>query len=296
MAKSRDDSDDLKDRKKLTFEQAEGAEPLPAQLQLREVSQKLRAVLWDHIHKRLEASKEYAEYSGAYLDEPWSTILKDEHVYRRHRMADDFVNDAKKLIQQTRTIFEKGDYLEIFGWLEFVLKHPRCPSNFVKNLEGILRYCQAAYRVVDNTVICPIGSEAEQAVIERAFADLASTQLNGARQHLRNAVARLTGGAYADSVRESIHAVEAVCVTLDPTADVLSKALAKLEQKISIHPAMKKGFTSLYAYTSDEGGIRHALLEDAAEVDETDALFMLGACASFVTYILNKARSNGLLK
>jgi hypothetical protein len=58
---------------------------------------------------------------------------------------------------------------------------------------------------------------------------------------------------------------------------------------------MKKGFASLYAYTSDEGGIRHALLEDAAKVDETDALFMLGACAAFVSYILNKARSTGLL-
>ena len=85
-------------------------------------------------------------------------------------------------------------------------------------------------------------------------------------------------------------------MTLDPTADVLSKALAKLEQKIAIHPAMKKGFTSLYAYTSDEGGIRHALLEDAAKVDEADALFMLGACAAFVSYLLNKARPNGLLK
>jgi hypothetical protein len=63
-----------------------------------------------------------------------------------------------------------------------------------------------------------------------------------------------------------------------------------------MHPAMKKGFTSLYAYTSDEKGIRHALLDDrAAKVDEADALFMLGACAAFVSYLINKARSSGLL-
>jgi hypothetical protein len=36
-------------------------------------------------------------------------------------------------------------------------------------------------------------------------------------------------------------------------------------------------------------------LEDAAKVDETDALFLLGACAAFVSYVLNKARSTGLL-
>lgn len=79
-------------------------------------------------------------------------------------------------------------------------------------------------------------------------------------------------------------------------ADVLSKALKKLEQKISIHPAMKNAFIALYAYTSDGKGIRHALLDDStAKVDETDALFMLGACAAFVSYPINKARANGLL-
>ena len=83
---------------------------------------------------------------------------------------------------------------------------------------------------------------------------------------------------------------------LDPSAGVLSDALAKLEQKISIHSAMKKGFNSLYGYTSDEKGIRHALLDDStAKVDEADALFMFGACAAFVSYLINKARLNGLL-
>jgi hypothetical protein len=58
----------------------------------------------------------------------------------------------------------------------------------------------------------------------------------------------------------------------------------------------EEGDTSLYAYTSDEKGIRHALLDDStAKVDEADAMFMLGACAAFVSYLLNKARSNGLL-
>jgi hypothetical protein len=286
---------DIEERKKLTFEQAEGIEPLPSQLQLREVSPKLRAVLWNRIHSDLDDATEHSAYGNSYIKKPWSAILKDEYVYRRHGMADDFDDDPKKLMSETRLIFEIGDYTHIFGWLEFVLKHPACPPSFARDIDGILRYCQAAYRVVERTVICPIASETEHSTIVQAFADLAASQLNGARAHLRNAASNLTAGAYADSVRESIHAVEAVCRTLDPTADVLSKALAKLEQKISIHPAMKKGFTSLYAYTSDEGGIRHALLEDAAKVDEADALFILGACAAFVSYLINKARSSGLL-
>jgi hypothetical protein len=40
-----------------------------------------------------------------------------------------------------------------------------------------------------------------------------------------------------------------------------------------------------------EGG-RHALLEASdPAVDETDALFMIGACAAFVSYMINKART-----
>jgi len=287
---------DIEERKKLTFEQAEGVDPLPSQLQLKEVSQQLRALLWERIHHYLDEAKESSEYGPAYLDRPWSTILKDEHVWRRRGMVDDFKNVAKTLIAETRDIFENGDYIVIFGWLEFVLKHPACPSTVANDIERTLRHCKAAYRVVDKKVICPIASETEHAAIVQAFADLAGTQFNGARAHLRSAASHLTIGKYADSVRESIHAVEAVGRTLDPTADVLSKALAKLEQKISVHPAMKKGFTSLYAYTSDEKGIRHALLDDStAKVDEADAVFMLGACAAFVSYLINKARSSGLL-
>jgi hypothetical protein len=57
----------------------------------------------------------------------------------------------------------------------------------------------------------------------------------------------------------------------------LSKALAQLERSATIHGAMKKGFLALYGYTSDEHGVRHALLEaGASAVDETDALFMIG--------------------
>jgi hypothetical protein len=58
---------------------------------------------------------------------------------------------------------------------------------------------------------------------------------------------------------------------------------------------MKRGFAALYGYTSDAQGIRHAHLnEPSASPDETDALFMIGACAAFVSYLINKARSAGL--
>ena len=64
-------------------------------------------------------------------------------------------------------------------------------------------------------------------------------------------------------------------------ANKLREALDQLEHVTTLHGALKKSFLSIYGYTSDEQGIRHPLIDaDAAKVDETDALFMIGACGN----------------
>jgi hypothetical protein len=159
---------------------------------------------------------------------------------------------------------------------------------FAETINACLEEARIAYPVLDRTIF-PVGSETELGAIKRTFADLARTEFDGGRSHLRKAGEELTAGRYADSVRESIHAVESVARVLEPSANLLSTALRKLEKSAYIHPAMKDGFDKLYAYTNDEQGVRHARL-DASKVDETDALFMIGACAAFVSYMINKAR------
>ncbi len=89
--------------------------------------------------------------------------------------------------------------------------------------------------------------------------------------------------------------MESVVRVLEPKGD-FSKALAKLDAKAKIHSALRSGFNSIYGFTSDEKGIRHPLTDDTvAKADETDALFMVGACAAFVSYLINKSRVAGLL-
>jgi hypothetical protein len=149
--------------------------------------------------------------------------------------------------------------------------------------------------VIDREVICPVGSDTEAETITKAFVDLKGAGLSGSREHLKSAGAELAAGNFADSVRESVHAVESAVRVLEPSGD-FSKALSKLEQKTNIHGALKKGFLALYGFSSDEQGIRHPLLDKAApSVDEADALFMIGACSAFLSYLVNKSRSAGLL-
>jgi hypothetical protein len=280
--------DPLAERKRLTFEQAEGAQPLPRQLHLKEVSPELRAMLWDLVFGEVSDAKRH-DGSQYIVSGPWYDLLKEHHVYRLHKMADEFTNTYQVIISELKAIFSSDNYLQIFGFLQFVLRNPYCPPHFSEDIEVRLILAGAAYCVYEATIF-PIGSDQELSTIKQAFADVAASEFHGARAHLRKAAEELTAGQYADSVRESIHAVESVAKILEPTAD-LSKALAKLERSGSIHGGMKAAFLSLYGYTSNEQGIRHALLEAGAPaVDETDALFMIGACAAFVSYMINKAR------
>jgi hypothetical protein len=90
-------------------------------------------------------------------------------------------------------------------------------------------------------------------------------------------VEALNSGRFADSVRESVHAVESVARVLSKDASAtLAPALQELEKGNSMHPAFKRALSQLYGYSSNEGGIRHSLLEDEAHVNMHDALFMLG--------------------
>ena len=282
------------DRKALTFEQAEGAEPLPSQLKPKELSKRLRAVLWAGIYHNLQASFYRTVDGDAEFLDQWENIFRWIHVDREHRMIDEFQNDFHALVKKTKATIETGDYLAVFGWIQYVLRHGP-PGAFADIIQAALKQGHAAYCVVDGDTIVPIASETDRETLQNAIADVAATEFHGARKHLREAAQNLTAGRYADSVRESIHAVESVISVLEPKGD-FAKALSKLEAKTGIHGALKSGFNSIYGFTSDEKGIRHPLLEKGdPNVDEADALFMLGACAAFVSYLINKARAAKLL-
>lgn len=112
------------------------------------------------------------------------------------------------------------------------------------------------------------------------------------RAHLVSAGSELAKSNWAGCVRESIHAVEAMAVRLAPEKKTLGAALAVLERDGHLHGGLKNAFSALYGWSSDEEGVRHALVfREEANVDEADALFLQGACAAFVSYLT--ARNSG---
>ena len=90
---------------------------------------------------------------------------------------------------------------------------------------------------------------------------------------------------YRNSIKESISAVESLCrIITQKEKATLGQLLKLIEVKIGLHGALKSAFSQLYGYTSDEGGIRHGLL-DEPNIDFEDAKFMLIACSAFINYV-----------
>jgi hypothetical protein len=182
--------DEFEERRRLTFEQAEGAEPLPIQLKLKELSQEFRAIAWAFVHQSIGEDTHSGTFEN-YIDGPWKQILRDRHVFRLHQPLDEFNYSANAITAAIKTLVMTADYTKVLGFLQFVIRHPSCPYKFAEGINGLLVRAHAAYRVVEKTIV-PIGSEAESATIKRAMADVAASEFHGARAHLHKAAEALT--------------------------------------------------------------------------------------------------------
>lgn len=147
----------------------------------------------------------------------------------------------------------------------------------------------SAYRFVDGQ-LTEITSSAEIQSVESAID--AATPYGGAQLHLQSAISLMNDRAnpdYRNSIKESISAVESIAgVLAGKPGATLGETLKVLERNGAIHPALKNGFSSLYGYTSDAQGIRHALL-DKPTLQKADAIYMLVTCSGFVNYLISLA-------
>ena len=135
--------------------------------------------------------------------------------------------------------------------------------------------------------IIPLVSGSESDEIETA----AATKYESVNRHIEKAwlyFADRKKPDYENSIKESISAVEAMCCIINGKDATLNKALDKLKYSgVHIHPSLEKGLISLYGYTCDEKGIRHAGI-DFVDAPAEDAKYMLISCSAFVNYLIEK--------
>lgn len=187
-----------------------------------------------------------------------------------------------------RTWFLQAEWYAVFDFIEACAEFgpERFHNEFIDECNFYLGRESSAYRFINNQ-LSEITSEEEIEEVERAISGVAN--FAGAKEHLSRALKLMNDRAdpdFRNSIKESISAVESVAIAISGDSKAtLGKALNVIEREGKLHAALKSAFSSLYGYTSDENGIRHALLKESV-LRKADARFMLVSCSSFVNYLI----------
>lgn len=275
----------------MLFSQRKGYKPFKSVLQKDSIDEPLRHGLWNVLHICVWEKIYYGSSSGYVTSSNlnslflryWDGYLKLPLDTLPHWFA-----DALKVV---RNYFFKCEWFDVYDFIEFTALN--APENLVKDFVNscnhILERDLSAYRIVNKQIV-EISSKEEIESIEDAIKN--TSKLKGVQSHISSAIAHLSNRKkpdYRNSIKESISAVESLAKTLTGNEKAtLGSALKIFEEKANIHPALKKSLSELYGYTSDEDGIRHAIL-DEPNLTFVDAKFMLVACTAFINYLVGKA-------
>jgi hypothetical protein len=285
-------------RRTLSFAEAEGKIKFPSVLEWGQLDQRVRAALWNSVfpffdeHIEYDQIFEHSSYCG-----PLDSMLRREYVQRRHGFVSDFIErypSKKHCLDDLAAIFRQFDYIELFDFLTFFLRDEECPQDVIVSVAAALDQPWSPYRLIlKPPTIVPAISKQQAAIIKHDLSVVFDSSFDGSKTHLQAALDALNKQRPRDVVRESIHAVEsAIRDYTGDAAATLSKGLRKLAGRSGAHKALMEAFEKLYAYTSDEKGIRHSLvLAENQNVGFEEALFFLSACSAFVAYLSLKSKA-----
>jgi len=260
------------------------------EIQIDSMDNELKNSLWNVISISIIKPLQHRDwkYQSSYetlIDSIWFSFFKEP--------LDNIPNHTSKIASEIRNRYFNWDYLDVYDFLDFLstMSNEFDTEEFIYSCDSILKRELSGYRFV-NGKLAPITSQEEISEIERAINSTSDNGLKGVNIHLTEALNKLSDKKnpdYRNSIKESISAVESLCqqITNDPKAE-LGKALKVLKNKFPIHGALEKGFKSIYGYTSDGDGIRHAMMEES-NLDQEDALFMVISCSAFINYLIAKA-------
>jgi len=254
----------------------------------------LRNSLWNFIHSQYDSRYDYWIPLAKWIAQFFRKVPVDELPYRDY--------ECRKWVKE---YFYSLEWYEVYDLIEFIvenneriIQYPELRGDKLRKVyNSIFERELSGYRFIAG-VLTPISNPAEAAEISSAIEITSRYGLIGAHQHLEGAL-KLLGKKpepdYRNSIKEAISAVESIAKQISGSdAPGLAGALATLEQKIELHGALKSAFIKMYGYTSDENGIRHAILEES-NVGFDEAKYMIVACSAFVNYLVSKASSCGLL-
>lgn len=265
----------------MKFSERIGIKPVETALQVQGMNDELRNSLWNVLDVFIWSKNNflYRQYGSGDIEEfsrrLWFHYFKKPMDSRPER--------AHRILEAIRSYYFECPWYEVYDFLEYVLLAER-NARLIKAINNILERELSGYRFIESAFV-PVTDEVEIEAVQKA---LTEGPFNGVHAHLKKAMehlARRENPDYRNSIKESISAVESMSrVITGNSKATLGEALTILEKKGHLHPALKKGFSSIYGYTSDEDGIRHAML-DEPDISVSDAKFFLVSCSTFINYL-----------
>lgn len=184
-----------------------------------------------------------------------------------------------------RKWFFDAKWYEVYEYLEFCADV--FGEKFVRVCNPYLERELSGFRFVGLSLL-EIDSTEEVNEIERALNS--GIRYRPVIIHIESALKLLTDKRkpdYRNSIKESISAVESLCnIIIGNENTTLGQALKILDKQKPIPKSLKSGFSAIYGYASENGGIRHGLLDDDITPELEEARFMLIACSAFVNYLI----------
>lgn len=276
------------------FSQRIGAVEAPTIIQLESISTPLRNSIWNFLVSLFEEGESGWWHISELSSQFFFKLPVDELPSYNHRRQE----WLKKQLYA-------ASWYAVYDYIEFVVEwyeRSKVRQRYRKDqlclvFNRIFEEELSGYRFVGGELV-PISSQAEVSAIESALSTTSATGLAGAHAHIVGALqllAKRPDPDFRNSIKESICAVEALAKQLGTSdSQGLAGALTELAKKVPLHGALRAGLLSLYGYTSDEGGIRHAMLEEP-NVGYDEAKYMAVASSAFVNFLAAKAQAGGIL-
>ena len=264
-------------------------------IQLEYIDDKLKVRLWNDIYLNYFKNCEFRDISnfdiGAEFNVIYNLIWSDFLIQKSNQLPNT-TNDFFKIIEKQ---FFKFEWYEIFDFIEFLFDTSKgriayISSEFTQMINISLEKEMSAYRIINGKIV-EITSEIEIQEIERTINSDETS--NSIKQHLKRSLELLSDRKnpdYRNSIKESISAVEALCIEITGEPKItLGQALKQIEKQTDLHKSLQSAFSNLYGFTSNSEGIRHALMDEPT-LKQEDAIFILVSCSSFVNYLKQKVK------
>lgn len=228
----------------------------------------LRSGLWNVFHGVMFGTK---RERGA---EEVLRIIWTE-IYKRP------VDDVPYNSNYYKAIFMKAPWFEVYDIVEFLSAYDPTAREF----DRVLSRDNAGYRIIDGKVT-PIVEEVEVSEVNSVLEN-ASGPFDLARQHVARAVELLSDREspdYRNAIKEAISGAESAARVTTGKRN-FCEALKELQAQ-GLHPALAGVFGQLYGYSSDESGVRHALVAED-RTGAAEAHYMIVSCSAFISYLMH---------